>query len=152
MLAVFSFAVAIGCGAGTQGQGSMDASHQPDAGFDAGSDAGNDAPAAARDAEPAVMDAASEHAGTDAGGVDGGPFACGTLTCAADEYCRPAVWATCFNFDGGPCPDGRSPCELAGGQMGCRAPCYSQGCTKTITFGCTVSNVPAPRWLHCMCE
>jgi hypothetical protein len=161
-LAVF-FVVAsigtIGCGTRAAGPASIDAANHSDAGSDAPAaiDAASEAAPAVAEAgsEPvdAVMDAGSERVEPDAQGADGGgSFACGTLTCAADEYCQPAVWATCFSFDGGPCPTGRSACELAGGQMGCRAPCYSQRCTKTITFGCTVSNIPAPRWLSCGCE
>jgi hypothetical protein len=140
-------ALTIGCAAGAQGQASNDAGNDTDVGMEARA-----ALSDAADASEAPADVAVERHTMDTGSVDGGLFACGALTCGADEYCVPEVFGTCSSFDGGSCPTGRTPCELAGGQMGCRAPCYSQRCSKTIPFGCHVSNIPAPRWLYCTCE
>jgi hypothetical protein len=152
-LVVFILALTIGCGARNQGQAVNDAGDQLDVGTDAGQTADHDANAALDVGRDGLPDAASEHADMDAAGGDGGPFACGTLTCHADEYCVPMIWTTCQGApDGGECPTGRSACDRGGGQMGCHAPCYQQGCAKTLPFGCTVSNVPAPRWLYCTCE
>jgi len=99
-----------------------------------------------------------------AGGHGGGPTVppadaprdCGTLTCAADEWCQYPCCGTlpmCMampGLDGGTCPLGYQTCfTIPGGARGCQFTCTVPSCTKqrSLLSTCTIMG----RQVRCMC-
>ena len=87
------------------------------------------------------------------GGREGGSFACGMQTCAADEWCEYPCCGTlpaCMpaSNEGGVCSVGFGSCPLGDGATGCRSTCSVPSCTKSPPrVGCTLNG----RTVRCTC-
>lgn len=109
---------------------------------------------AARDAKP-IADAqdATDSRMTSEAGQDGGSFACGTQTCAADEWCEYPCCGTlpaCMPAvgDAGQCATGFAACRLGDGATGCQYTCTVPSCTKSPPrVGC----IEMGRTVRCTC-